>query len=63
MLEQRTVLEIPVIPEEKIHGITIDEYEELRAGHQVASGNQQKWTEFTPFLNLSVFRMCGGEDW
>lgn len=46
MLEERSVLKVPMIPEEKIHGITGDEAKKLKARHHVTNTNKQSGTKF-----------------
>ena len=63
MLEEGTVFEIPVIPEEEIDGITVDKDEELCANHKVTGANQQQRPEFAPGFDLGVFSLNGRNSW
>ena len=63
VLEERSVLEIPMIPEEEIDGITVDKDEELSANHQVTGANQQQRAEFAPGFDLCVLSMDGRNSW
>ena len=63
MLEERSILEVPVVPEEKIDGITVYEEEKLDSNYQVTGANQQQWSKLATLLDLSVVSLCGRGSW